>query len=162
VFELKDKLELKEPMLATVKIEQRYPGGKHSLGRFRISFTGSAVPISLGVPASIADIVAIPREQRSAEHAALLATLVAINDANRKKLTEEFAAASLPVTPDPKLVSLAEDLADAEKPVLDDPAVVRLRSDHAASTQQVANRRLTVIQDLAWALINSPAFFFNH
>jgi hypothetical protein len=59
-------------------------------------------------------------------------------------------------------VSLAEDLADAEKPVLDDPAVVRLRSDHAASTQQVANRRLTVMQDLAWALINSPAFFFNH
>lgn len=64
--------------------------------------------------------------------------------------------------PDAKLVSLAEDLAEAEKPVLDDPAVVRLRSDHAASTQQVANRRLTVIQDLAWALINSPAFFFNH
>ena len=85
-----------------------------------------------------------------------------LRDANRKKLTEEFAAASLPLPPDPKLVSLAEDLADAEKPVLDDPALVRLRSDHAASTQQVANRRLTVIQDLAWALINSPAFFFNH
>ena len=161
VFEVKDKLELKEPMQATVKIEQRYPGGKHALGRFRIAFTGSAVPISLGVPASIADIVAIPREQRSAEHSALLATLVAIHDANRKKLTEEFAAASLPVPPDPKLVSLAEDLAEAEKPVPDDPAVIRLRSDHAASTQQVANRRLTVIQDLAWALINSPAFFFN-
>jgi WD40 repeat protein len=161
VFEVKDKLELEEPMLATVKIEQRSPGGKHSLGRFRISFTGSAVPISLGVPASIANIVAIPGEQRSAELSALLATLVATYDADRRKLAQEVAAASLPVPPDPKLVNLAEDLAEAEKPVLDDPALVRLRSDHAASTQQVANLRLTVIQDLAWALLNSPAFFFN-
>jgi hypothetical protein len=144
-----------------VKIEQRSPGGKHSLGRFRISFTGSAVPISLGVPASIANIVAIPGEQRSAELSALLATLVATYDADRRKLAQEVAAASLPVPPDPKLVNLAEDLAEAEKPVLDDPALVRLRSDHAASTQQVANLRLTVIQDLAWALLNSPAFFFN-
>jgi hypothetical protein len=92
---------------------------------------------------------------------ALLATLVAAHDSDRRKLSQECAAALLPLPPDPKLVSLAADLAEAEKPVLDDPAILRLRSDHAASTQQVANRRLTVIQDLAWALINSPAFFFN-
>jgi hypothetical protein len=162
VFEVKDRLEITEPMLATVKIEQRYQGGKHALGRFRISFTGSAVPIALGVPASIADIVAIPREQRSTELSAQLATLIAAHDADRRKLAQEFATASLPVPPDPKLVSLANDLAEEERPVLDDPTIIRLRSDHAASTQQVANRRLTVIQDLAWALINSPAFFFNH
>jgi hypothetical protein len=162
VFELKNQLQLSEPMLATVKIEQRFPGGKHALGRFRIAFTGSAVPISLGVPASIAEIVAIPAAQRSAELSSLLATLVAAHDAERRKLTQELKEATLPLPPDPKLVNLAEDLADAERPVRDDPALVRLRSDHAASTEQVANRRLTVIQDLAWALINSPAFFFNH
>ena len=161
VFAVKDRLEFSEPMVATVKIEQRFLRGEHALGRFRISFTGSAGPISLGVPASIADLVAIPREQRSAEVRALLATLVAAHDSDRRKLSQECAAALLPLPPDPKLVSLAEDLAEAEKPVLDDPAILRLRSDHAASTQQVANRRLTVIQDLAWALINSPAFFFN-
>jgi hypothetical protein len=143
-------------------LDPRLDAPPHTLGRFRISFTGSAVPISLGVPASIADIVAIPRDQRSVVLSALLTALIAAHDADRRKLTQELAAASLPVPPDPKLVSLAEDLAEAEKPVLDDPALVRLRSDHAASTQQVANRRLTVIQDLAWALINSPAFFFNH
>ena len=26
----------------------------------------------------------------------------------------------------------------------------------------VANPRLAAVQDLAWALINSPAFLFNH
>jgi hypothetical protein len=29
------------------------------------------------------------------------------------------------------------------------------------STKQVANKRLTGAQDLAWAIINNPAFLFN-
>jgi hypothetical protein len=28
--------------------------------------------------------------------------------------------------------------------------------------QLLANPRLAAVQDLAWALINSPAFLFNH
>jgi hypothetical protein len=66
------------------------------------------------------------------------------------------------VPPDPNLTALAAELADAEKPVADDPVLVRLRSDVAASTKQLSDRRLTATQDLVWALVNSPAFFFNH
>ena len=74
----------------------------------------------------------------------------------------DLAAATMPLPADPKLTALAAELVDAEKPVADDPALVRLRSDVATSAKQLVDRRLTAIQDLAWALVNSPAFFFNH
>ena len=61
-----------------------------------------------------------------------------------------------------QIVALETKLVDAEKPVADDPDLVRLRSDAEQSGRQLKNQRLTAIQDLAWALINSPAFFFNH
>jgi hypothetical protein len=162
VFEVKDRLEFKEPMVATVKIEQRFNGGKHALGRFRVSFTDSDAPLPLGLPVRLGEIASIPRELRTPQEVAELESLITTRDPAKVRLSVELATASQPVPPDLTLVALAAALAEAEKPVPDDPAVVRLRSDHAASTQQVANRRLTVIQDLAWALINSPAFFFNH
>ena len=48
-----------------------------------------------------------------------------------------------------------------EEPMRDDPALVQLRRDVQQSAEQLNNRRLTAAQDLAWALINSPAFLFN-
>ena len=162
VFEVKNPIEFKEPMLATVRIEQRFNGGKHALGRFRMAFTDATGALPLGLPVRLGEIASLPRELRSPQEVAELESLITARDPAKSKLSAELNAASQPVPPDPNLVALAEALAEAEKPVPDDPAIVRLRSDHAASTQQVANRRLTVIQDLAWALINSPAFFFNH
>jgi hypothetical protein len=52
-------------------------------------------------------------------------------------------------------------LAKAELPVTIDPQLVQLRADAAMSKLQAADARLTVVQDLAWALMNSPAFLFN-
>ena len=43
-----------------------------------------------------------------------------------------------------------------------DPALAVLRRDAALSKTQLENKRLTAAQDLAWALINNPAFLFNH
>ena len=43
-----------------------------------------------------------------------------------------------------------------------DPYLLQLRTDAQASTRQTENTRLTVVQDLTWALINSPGFLFNH
>jgi hypothetical protein len=43
-----------------------------------------------------------------------------------------------------------------------DPKLLQLRRDAGLSAAQIAQRRLTAAQDLTWALINSPAFLFNH
>ena len=51
---------------------------------------------------------------------------------------------------------------DREEPIRLDPYLVQLRVDAQASTRQTENTRLTVVQDLTWALINSPGFLFNH
>ncbi|MFM8893004.1 MAG: hypothetical protein ACKOTB_15555, partial [Planctomycetia bacterium] len=162
VFEVKDKIDWKEPMAVTVRIEQKFGGGKYGLGRFRVSFTESSAPLSLGVLGRAAEIASIPRARRSAVEVAELERLLVDHDPTKAKLTDEFAAASQPVPMDPKLVALKAELAEVSRPVPDDPVIVRVRSDLAASTQQLANRRLTAMQDLAWALINSPAFLFNH
>jgi WD40 repeat protein/mono/diheme cytochrome c family protein len=161
VFEVKEPVSLSEPMVATVKIEQRFRGGKHALGRFRISLTGSDTPLPLGVSARATELAALPAASRSASQQAELTALVLREDPARERMTRELAAATQPLPRKPEIVAIETELAEAQQPVLDDPLLVRLRSDVAASTQQVANGRLTAIQDLAWALINSPAFFFN-
>jgi hypothetical protein len=50
----------------------------------------------------------------------------------------------------------------AQNPIVLDPKLVQLRRDTDLSAVQLGNKRLTAAQDLAWALINSPAFLFNY
>jgi hypothetical protein len=52
-------------------------------------------------------------------------------------------------------------LAYVTKPVPLDARLAQLRQDMDQSKKQTENVRLTATQDLAWALINSPAFLFN-
>ena len=73
-----------------------------------------------------------------------------------------LAAANKPLPVDPALVALEQKYANAQKPIVIDPKLVNLRRDAGLSEQQLGDKRLTAAQDLAWALINSPAFLFNH
>jgi hypothetical protein len=110
----------------------------------------------------VAEIAGKPRANRSPEEHAELAAIIDRTDAVGQKLRGELVEAQKPLPPEPGLVALAAAIGVAETAVPEDPAMLRLRADAAASANQIANRRLTTIQDLAWALINSPAFFFNH
>jgi hypothetical protein len=67
-----------------------------------------------------------------------------------------------PLPIDPRLKELQENVAYYNRPVPTDPVLVQLRRDVEISAKQIADQRLTAAQDLAWALINSPAFLFNH
>jgi hypothetical protein len=59
-------------------------------------------------------------------------------------------------------VALETKHTDSQKAISLDPKLVQLRRDAGLSQTQLGNKRLTAAQDLAWALINSPAFLFNH
>ena len=73
-----------------------------------------------------------------------------------------MATAKAPVPTDPGITAMERQLAELRKPIHDDPLLLRLREDVTQSQMQLENRRLTAAEDLTWALINSPAFLFNH
>ena len=94
------------------------------------------------------------------------ATLLAyfrVMDAELKAKTDALATPAGPRSRStPKLQELRAQLEFAKKPVQPDPALLALRRDVEMSIEQATTRRLTAAQDIAWALINSPAFLFNH
>jgi hypothetical protein len=103
-------------------LEQNFPDGKHTLGKFRLSVTTSKRPLRFdGPPAEIAAILDVPADKRSPEQQA--------------KLAEYHRAL------DPQYARIAKEAREAE-------ALEK-------------NKRLAGAQDLAWALINNPAFLFN-
>ena len=74
----------------------------------------------------------------------------------------ELFASQRPIPPDQKMEGLKAALAKAEVPIRIDPVLIRTRDDAKMSEEQLKNQRLTAAQDLTWALINNPAFLFNH
>lgn len=146
----------------TFELHQYHNAEQHRLGRFRISVTTDEGEVQLGLPEELAAIKAVPEKERKADKIKTLLTYVEKSDAKWNELRGKVATAQAPVPPDQPLVTLQKEIAELEKPTVDDAKLVQLRADFAASTQQVSNRRLTIAQDLAWALINSPAFLFNH
>src|SRR5439155_4050271 len=99
--------------------------------------------------------------KRDDQQKAVLAKHLRLTDAEFAKRNAAVAEAKKPLPIDPHLKELQDTLVLVSKPVPLDAALVQLRNDTAQSTKQVADGRLTAAQDLAWALINSPAFLFN-
>ncbi len=94
--------------LLTFTLDQQYPDGRHTLGKFRLAVTTSRRPLSaVGPPANITAALATPRDQRTAEQKAELATLFRQQDDEWQRLNSAAAAAS---KPQDKRLSGAQDL----------------------------------------------------
>ena len=160
VFQLHDAVA--GPGVFTIHMEQNYPDGQHTLGRFRISVTNAPRPVSLGQPQNIAKILAVPSDKRTAKQKAALLARYRSLDVELKQRGEVLASAKLALPIDPKLVQLRDALTEADRPLPPDGKLETLRRDTELSRSQLEKARLTFAQDLVWALVNSPAFLFNH
>ena len=145
---------------ADKKAVAKKPAAKKPAGKKAVA-AAPATPATLGLPADVAAVLAKSADKRTDADKQRLAEYQQQTDAGAFKMQVALWTARLPLPIDPKLVELKAVLAKAELPVTIDPQLVQLRADAAMSKLQAADARLTVVQDLAWALMNSPAFLFN-
>lgn len=160
-FEVKETVGAEGGTILTFTLDQQYNSGQHNLGRFRLSATTSKKPVSFGVSEDIQKILEVVAEQRTEEQKKKLTAHYRSLDAELQKRTAALAEAKKPRPIDPKLKDLQDVLARAEQPLLIDPKLADLKRAVELSTKQVQQLRLVAAQDIAWALINNPAFLFN-
>ncbi len=158
-FQLKAPMTSEGMTLLNFRLLQK--SNENLLGRIRLYVTTAAEPLQPGVPAPVAEAGGKAVAERTDVEKGLLAEYVRQSDPEYWRLRREAAEAKVPLAKDPTQTDLQTALAKATEPIRLDPVLVQLRADSAASKQQVANKRLTVVQDLTWALINNPAFLFN-
>ena len=92
VFETHDNIA--GPGVFTIRMDQNFPDGQHTLGRFRISVTDAPRPVTVGgPPANIAEILAVAGDKRTdKQKAAILAHFRSI-DVDLKQCGEALAKA---------------------------------------------------------------------
>ena len=160
-FEVKDMPNNKGRRLLRFDLDQQFKGNRWSIGRFRISITNSPKPINFGLPGNITGILAKAEGTRTPQDNAELTKYYRENNSDLKALVQAVAEAKKPRNKDPKLTELEGKIAVAESPLPVDSTLEQLRKDIALSEQQKNQKRLTGAQDIAWAIINTPAFLFN-
>ena len=143
----------------TIQMTSSFKNGMYNPGRFRIWVTTSPT-VRFGTPAAVA--AALKAAKRTPEQTKLLTEHFLNQFRDYQAQKKALATARKPLPIDPQLIALETKHTDSQKPIQIDPKLIQLRRDSALSQKQLANKRLTAAQDLAWALINSPAFLFNH
>lgn len=136
-----------------------FKNGMYNPGRFRLWVTSSPT-VRFGTPAAVAAALKAPK--RTPEQTKLLTEHFLHQFRDYQAQKKALAAAKKPLPADPQLIALETKHVNAQNPIVLDPKLIQLRRDADLSQKQLANKRLTAAQDLAWALINSPAFLFNH
>lgn len=142
-------------------IHQNHTAKEHLLGRFRISATQKAKP-GLSLPESLKAIASVPADQRTDAQNATAVAWFGKSDATLAAKRAALNEAKKPLPEDPGVTERKERLGFVSQEITEDGKLVRLRADVEFSKKQLEAKRLTATQDLAWALINSPAFLFNH
>ncbi|MDZ4850408.1 MAG: DUF1549 domain-containing protein [Pirellulaceae bacterium] len=162
VFELEAPLELKTDEILHWEIHQQHKGDKLRLGRFRLAVSDTPVEASLGLSESLNLLANTPAAQRSKDSQEAGLNYFKTSSPELNKLRATLAVEKQPLPEDELVVQLRSRIEKLKQPVQDDVKLVRLRSDVNESQSQSEHARVTAAEDISWALINSPAFLFNH
>ncbi|MBT6461108.1 MAG: hypothetical protein HOK49_01090, partial [Opitutae bacterium] len=161
-FETKQDIGLKGGSELTFTLKQEYTGSMFSLGRFRLAVTNAPRPVTYGISPEIQKLFAVPADKRDDATRKKILDSYKGESSERKLLAKTLAEANTPRPKDPKLNQLEIAIKKASEPLKIPPRVAEYKRAVDLSTQQLGNPRLTAVQDIAWALINNPAFLFNH
>lgn len=162
-YELKTPLTNTTGLILTVKLTQQFSGGEdkgYTLGRFRLAGTGTKSP-GLSQSEELRAVLATAHDLRSKEQNADFEKIARANDAELAKRTKELADAKKQRPIDPQLKERQDSVKRLSEPLPGDARLTNLKRASELSTQQLEQARLIGAQDLAWALINNPAFLFN-
>ena len=148
--------------IVTVTMSHKYTDGTHMPGKFRISATATPGPVGLSLSDELQTVITTAPEVRTEAQTAALRAYRRAEDKTLAAKQATLATARQPLPIDPDRLKLRARLAEAQQPIPPDARLTQLRQDATTSHQQAEAKRLTAAQDIAWALINSPSFLFNH
>jgi WD40 repeat protein len=160
-FEAKKAFGSKGGTILTFTFDHNFSRNGWQLGRFRLNVTNSKQPIDFGLPEDVSKILEIAADKRDEKQAKRVVDFYATVDKENIKRKKALADTKQPRPIDPKLTDLKVKLGRAEQPLPEDPQLKALKRAKGLSGKQLENTRLTAAQDVAWALINNPAFLFN-
>ncbi len=161
VFSLKEPLTLQQATRLTIALDQRHADRKHLLGRFRISVTDAENPLEFGIPRDIDQILTTAPAARDDAQKQTLLNWFRSQNAERRQKELALAKSQQPRPIDPGITERQAKIDLESQPLPVDPQLARLQRAVKLSEDQLQHARLTAAQDIAWALVNSPAFLFN-
>ncbi|MCY3007195.1 MAG: DUF1549 domain-containing protein [Planctomycetota bacterium] len=162
VFALEAPLTLQNGEVLQWRIYQNHDAPEHRLGRFRLSAGQHQGELALGLPESFRALSAVPKAAWTPELTKEGMNYLKLSSTDLKALQANVQKESQALPEDEPSLVLAKRIERLGTPLPEDSRLIRLRADVKESEGQLGNARLTSAQDLVWALINSPAFLFNH
>lgn len=162
VFELEEPAKVGEGEVLQWRIHQFHNAAKHRLGRFRLSVAQHSGELKLGLSESLTALANLPPDDWNEKNTKDGITYLKNSSKDAVRLRDRFNQENRPLPEDEKVVTLKKRIERLSVPLQDDSRLVRLRGDVKESEKQKSQARLTAAEDITWALINSPAFLFNH
>ncbi len=132
----------------------------HQIGCFRLSLSQHERPVGLSLSEDY--LAKLCSSEIDDDDLKTIRGLFKQGSFELRHLNQRLEQASKPLEIDPEILAKRAILARVSKPLGNDVELSQLEQDLIWSTQQLEQARLTMAQDLAWALINSPAFLFNY